>query len=1018
MKRIMCVSAFYIVLILGTFVYAQAGPLPDTGQTKCYDNFVEITCPEAGEDFHGQDASYLINPPSYTKLDAEGDDLPDSATEWSMVRDNVTGLIWEVKTDDGSIHDKDTWYTWQNAQDVFIAELNSSSFGEHSDWRVPTIKELASIIDYGKITPNIDANYFPNTLCKEASYYWSSTTDASRTSYAWGIFFCYGHNYGRYYKLNSYYVRAVRGGQARSFDNLVINGDGTVTATSTGLMWQQATSSVKNWKSALSYCEDLDLAGYSDWRLPIIKALQSIVDYSRSDPAIGTAYFPDTLSSGYWSSTTTANNTSCAWRIHFYYGADYYNYKSDGRYVRAVRGGQTQISGHLLITAPAQASSWNIGNSMAITWDTQSIPGNVKISISRQAGKDGTFETIAESTENDGTYNWTVAGTASVNCVLKIEPIDDSSKGTTQGLFTIYNVPTLSTDSATSVTTNSAILNGTVNPNGSSTTYYFQYGTTTSYGSTTTSTSAGTGTSDVSVNASLTGLTSEATYYFRIVATNSAGTTYGDDQTFTTSAPPVIAPTVTTGSATSVTASSATLNGMVNPNGVSATYYFEYGTNTSYGSTTSDKDAGSGLSDVSVTANLTGLSAGTAYHYRLVATNNAETAYGSDHTFTTSALKPTLSIGLGTGTRGEKTTLPITLSNVTGTDIAAVSVDVGYDTSVFQKLKATIGPAGDAEDKTISTSEPSSGVFRVTIFSISNNNVIGDGVVAYLTLDILSNEPGSETTLTNTPSASDPSGNDVVVKGTDGTVKILGYLAGDCNGDGTVSVAEVQLAINMALGITPIEDCVDVNGNGKVSIGEVQKVINNHLGISAADFEVFPPDSAKNTGAEIMDSRIMARSGSSVPSLSLSWPTGAPGDTVTVSVSFTNASGYQISAILTDISYDTSVLENLTVEIGPAGSAAGKTVISNEISSGNFRIGVLLGSNNIIADGIVAYLTFDIRADASLGQTTLENFPEASDPSGNDVPISGNDGVIQVTTNNAGGDGGGGGGCFISTARR
>ncbi len=291
-------------------------------------------------------------------------------------------------------------------------------------------------------------------------------------------------------------------------------------------------------------------------------------------------------------------------------------------------------------------------------------------------------------------------------------------------------------------------------------------------------------------------------------------------------------------------------------------------------------------------------------------------------------------------------------------------------------------------------------------------------MVAYLTLDILSNAPGSETTLTNTPSASDPSGNDVVVKGTDGTVKILGYLAGDCNGDGTVSVAEVQLAINMALGITPIEDCVDVNGNGKVSIGEVQKVINNHLGISAADFEVFPPDSAKNTGAEIMDSRIMARSGSSVPSLSLSWPTGAPGDTVTVSVSFTNASGYQISAILTDISYDTSVLENLTVEIGPAGSAAGKTVISNEISSGNFRIGVLLGSNNIIADGIVAYLTFDIRADASLGQTTLENFPEASDPSGNDVPISGNDGVIQVTTNNAGGDGGGGGGCFISTARR
>jgi len=106
MKRIMCASAFFIILILGTFVYALAGPLPDTGQTKCYNNYLneEITCPQPGEDFYGQDATYLINPPSYTKLDASGNDLPDSATSWVMVRDNMTGLIWEVKTDDGSIH--------------------------------------------------------------------------------------------------------------------------------------------------------------------------------------------------------------------------------------------------------------------------------------------------------------------------------------------------------------------------------------------------------------------------------------------------------------------------------------------------------------------------------------------------------------------------------------------------------------------------------------------------------------------------------------------------------------------------------------------------------------------------------------------------------------------------------------------------------------------------------------------------------------------------------------------------
>jgi len=69
---------------------AFAGALPDTGQTKCYNDTAEITCPAPGEDFYGQDAQYVTNPRSYTKLDASGNDLSDSATSWTMVRDNVT----------------------------------------------------------------------------------------------------------------------------------------------------------------------------------------------------------------------------------------------------------------------------------------------------------------------------------------------------------------------------------------------------------------------------------------------------------------------------------------------------------------------------------------------------------------------------------------------------------------------------------------------------------------------------------------------------------------------------------------------------------------------------------------------------------------------------------------------------------------------------------------------------------------------------------------------------------------
>ena len=559
--------------------------------------------------------------------------------------------------------------------------------------------------------------------------------------------------------------------------------------------------------------------------------------------------------------------------------------------------------------------------------------------------------------------------------------------------------PSVSTDTATSVASGSATLNGIVNPNGASTTVTFEYGTSAGYGSTITATQSPlTGTNSQNVSADVTGLTTSTTYHFRVKGTNSAGATNGDDQTFTTtSGPPVAAPTVTTGSASAVTSTSVALNGTVNPNGSTTTYYFEYGTTASYGASTSSTSAGSGTSDVSANATITGLTSETTYHYRVVAMNSSGTSLGADDSFVTSSLKPSVGVGSGNGTRAGKITLPITLTNISGTDIAAVSVDIEYDTSIFEKPKATIGPSGDTADKTVATSEPAFGVFRVTVFSISNNNIIGNGVVAYLTLNILANAPGIETTLTNTPSASDPSGNDVGVESSDSTVTIIGFLAGDCNGDGTVSIAEVQSAINMYLKIIPVEECVDVNGNGKVSIGEVQKVINNHLDASlASDYTNF--DSSSNISREGIVSRLMnAKSNSGVPLLNISNSTGEPGKTVRVSISLANTSGYNISAISCDISYDSSIFEDANVTIGPAGSTAGKTVTSNEISAGVLRIGVLSTSNsNVIEDGVVVYLTFSVKAGASLGQTPLGNSPEASDPSGNDVSIEGSDGVIRI----------------------
>ena len=171
-----------------------------------------------------------------------------------------------------------------------------------------------------------------------------------------------------------------------------------------------------------------------------------------------------------------------------------------------------------------------------------------------------------------------------------------------------------------------------MNPGGQATTWYVEYGTSTSYGAKTANVSAGSGTANTAVSANLTGLTPGTTYHYRVVATNSAGTARGADGIFTTSAAPV----AVTGSATSVTVTSATLNGTVDPNGRATTWYFEYGTSTSYGSKTADKSAGSGTSTTSVSAPVSGLTRGRLYHYRLVATSDAGTSRGADQTFSTS----------------------------------------------------------------------------------------------------------------------------------------------------------------------------------------------------------------------------------------------------------------------------------------------------------------------------------------------------------------------------------------------
>jgi phosphodiesterase/alkaline phosphatase D-like protein len=199
------------------------------------------------------------------------------------------------------------------------------------------------------------------------------------------------------------------------------------------------------------------------------------------------------------------------------------------------------------------------------------------------------------------------------------------------GVAAVATAPTAITGPVSAVGTTSATASGTVNPNGLSTSWYFEYGTSTSYGKKTATRSAGSGTSNVQVSATLTDLTPGTTYHYRLVAVNGDGTTRGADGVFTTSSGPV----AVTGAASDVTVSSATLAGTVDPNGRSTTWYFEYGTSTAYGSKTPARSAGSGTAAVGVSAPVSGLTAGRLYHYRLVATSDAGTGRGADRTFST-----------------------------------------------------------------------------------------------------------------------------------------------------------------------------------------------------------------------------------------------------------------------------------------------------------------------------------------------------------------------------------------------
>jgi len=289
-------------------------PLVDTAQGTCYDNSELIACPAKGEAFYGQDAQYTGNTPRYTD---NGD---------GTVTDDVTGLVWAQNLSGSSM-------SWEEANEY----CESLELAGYDDWRLPTVKELWSIRDFSQGWPWVDTDYFylvgdGSVLAQHHS--WTSKAYLVESEYQneqvvgdphWIVNDWTGHIKAM---SGNRFVRAVRG-DTYGINDFVDNDDGTVSDNATGLMWaQDDNGEAINWESALAYAENATIAGYDDWRLPNIKELQSIADYSGVFPAMDTSVFNlteltnvvyDTATGdeidtqvtypGYWSSTSMPGKT-------------------------------------------------------------------------------------------------------------------------------------------------------------------------------------------------------------------------------------------------------------------------------------------------------------------------------------------------------------------------------------------------------------------------------------------------------------------------------------------------------------------------------------------------------------------------------------------------------------------------------------------------------------------------------------------------------------------------------------
>ncbi len=281
--------------------------LPDTGQNQSFTNTF------------GEDNDYNLHPQFFI----------DNSN--GTITDTVTGLMWQ-QTDGGEM-------TIENAETY----CDTLTVGGHTDWRLPTIYEAVSILNFQNVNPPLDTKVFTKT---GAEYWWTSQKQANDVTRVWET--NGGGGIGSHPKdetisaggTKRFHCRAVRNTKEpieflTHFENV---GDGTILDYLTNLIWAKTISPDSlTWENALMYAESFSLSGLTDWRLPNIKELQSIEDVSVINPSINTKIFTNMGNKVFWSSTSLPNIPEKAWYLNTANGITTYDFKTNKHYVLLVR---------------------------------------------------------------------------------------------------------------------------------------------------------------------------------------------------------------------------------------------------------------------------------------------------------------------------------------------------------------------------------------------------------------------------------------------------------------------------------------------------------------------------------------------------------------------------------------------------------------------------------------------------------------------------------------------------------